>query len=209
MDYQKELIKAMAQLDEEKVFKYVQMMLASGFTHESIRACLTKGSEEVGDFFESGEYFIADLIVSGMIYQRALSMLIPKTETGNPHPIGRVVIGVVENDIHDIGKDIVVSLLRSERFEVIDLGVDVKPQRFVHALTTYQPDIILLSGLLNSSSFSMIETMNALNAQHKRKETVIYIGGQCVSQQLCDQMGADGWGYDTFSTVDFCKKVIK
>lgn len=209
MDYQKKLTKAMAELDEENVLKYVQIMLASGYSHAAIRKCLTEGSEEVGSYFEDGEYFIADLIVSGMIYQHALSLLIPPLESGDPRPVGRAVIGVVEGDIHDIGKDIVVSLLRSERFEVIDLGVDVKPQRFVHALRTYHPNIILLSGLLSASVSAVARTMKELNAEPGRRDTIIYIGGQCASEQLCTQTGADNWGYDTIYTVDFCKKVIE
>lgn len=209
MDYQKELTNAMAQLDEEKVIKYIQTMLASGYSQAAIRKCLTEGSEEVGSYFEDGEYFIADLIVSGMIYQHALSLLIPPLESGDPSPVGRAIIGVVEGDIHDIGKDIVVSLLRSERFEVIDLGIDVKPQRFVHALRTYHPDIILLSGLLSESISAITNIMAELNAVPARKDTTIFIGGQCASEQLCTQTGADNWGYDTIYTLDFCKKVIE
>lgn len=209
MNYQEELIKSMAQLDEENVLKYIQLMLTSGFSREAIRKYLTEGSEEVGYYFANGEYFIADLIVSGMIYQHALSLLTPPLESGDPKPIGRAVIGVVEGDIHDIGKDIVVSLLRSERFEVIDLGIDVRPQRFVYALRSYNPDIVLLSGLLASSSLSVARTMKELNADPCRKETRIFIGGQCASSQLCSQTGADGWAYDTIVTIDFCKKVIK
>ena len=209
MKYQEKLVDAMAQLDEENVMKYIQLMLTSGFSHEAIRKYLTEGSEEVGSYFANGEYFIADLIVSGMIYQHALSLLVPPLESGNPKPVGRAVIGVVEGDIHDIGKDIVVSLLRSERFEVIDLGIDVKPQRFVYALRNYHPDIILLSGLLTASTVSVIRTMKELNIEARRKETSIYIGGQCASKQLCSQTGADGWGYDTIFTVDFCKKAIE
>ena len=209
MDYQKKLTKAMADLDEEHVLKYVQLMLSSGYSHAAIRKCLTEGSEEVGSYFEDGEYFIADLIVSGMIYQHALALMIPPFESGDPRPVGRAVIGVVEGDIHDIGKEIIVSLLRAERFDVIDLGVDVKPERFVHALRTYHPDIILLSGLLSDSVAAVSRTMQALNAESERRKTIIFVGGQCASEQLCTQTGADSWGYDTIYTIEFCKKAIE
>lgn len=92
---------------------------------------------------------------------------------------------------------------------MIDLGVDVKPQRFVHALRTYHPNIILLSGLLSASVSAVARTMKELNAEPGRRDTIIYIGGQCASEQLCTQTGADNWGYDTIYTVDFCKKVIE
>ena len=115
-------------------------MAAEGHSFEEIQQCLNTGISAVGTRFERGDYFIADLIVSGMIYRSALNEREPLRSGGAPRPLGKVVIGVVAGDIHDIGKDIIVSLLRAERFDVVDLGIDVKPERFVHAVRNYHPD---------------------------------------------------------------------
>ena len=132
MNYRDLLVDAMTELDEDLVMDYVQKMIQQGVSISAIQMCMNIGVTNVGKKFENGEYFIADLIVSGMIYRDALRLLSPMMSTNRLMPIGRVVIGVVEGDIHDIGKDIVVSLLRAEHFEVIDLGVDVKPERFLY-----------------------------------------------------------------------------
>ena len=148
MDLNRQLIEAMADLNEDLVIATVRQMAAEGHSSEEIQQCLNTGISAVGTRFERGDYFIADLIVSGMIYRSALNEREPLRSGGAPRPVGKVVIGVVAGDIHDIGKDIIVSLLRAERFEVVDLGIDVKPERFVHAVRNYHPDVVLLSGVL-------------------------------------------------------------
>lgn len=202
------LIEAMAQLNEEHVIRYTEEMLAAGEDYPTIQSCLNTGITQVGNLFENGEYFIADLIVSGMIYRNALSVISPYSSSLKALPIGRVVIGVVEGDIHDIGKDIIVSLLRSERFEVIDLGIDVKPERFVYAVKTYLPDVLLMSGVITPAQNAMARTMQALNADPQCSHVPVLVGGLCVNEHLKQSIGADGWAYDAFTTVDFCKKVI-
>ena len=147
MDLNRQLIEAMADLNEDLVIATVRQMAAEGHSFEEIQQCLNTGISAVGTRFERGDYFIADLIVSGMIYRSALNEREPLRSGGAPRPLGKVVIGVVAGDIHDIGKDIIVSLLRAERFDVVDLGIDVKPERFVHAVRNYHPDVVLLSGV--------------------------------------------------------------
>lgn len=209
MDLQEKLVVAMSELNEELILTLVKTMSDSGFSVSSIIAGLNEGISVVGQKFECGEYFIGDLVVSGMLYQSALSSLSPFVSEEDTLPIGKVVIGVVAGDVHDIGKDIIVSLLRSEGFEAIDLGVDVKPQQFVEAVRTYLPDVLLLSSFLGLAIVSMQETIDQLAEAGLRDVVPVFIGGSCTSEFYCEQIHADGWAYDTATTLAFCKKIIE
>lgn len=208
MNYRDALVDAMTDLNEELVMECIQHMIDEGFSVNSIQMSLNIGVNNVGKRFENGEYFIADLIVSGMIYRDALRLLMPVMSGNRLMPIGRVVIGVVEGDIHDIGKDIVVSLLRAEHFEVIDLGVDVKPERFLYAIRTYRPDVLLMSGVLHIAQDSMKRTMVQLQESGLRSQVGVLIGGLCAGEYQRELVGADSWAYDPMETVSFCKKVV-
>lgn len=208
MNLDKTLTDAMADLNEELVVDTVREMISSGHTHEQIQQALNTGITEVGIRFEQGEYFIADLIVSGMIYRSALMEQEPLRPGAASLPRGKVVIGVVAGDIHDIGKDIIVSLLRAERFDVVDLGIDVKAERFVHAVRNYEPDILLLSGVLSTAQDSMAKTVALLEAEGVRSQVKLLLGGLCSNQYLMQTLGADGWAYDSKETVRFCKEVM-
>ena len=209
MNYRDLLVDAMTELNDDLVMEYVQRMMDEGISFNAIQMCLNIGVNNVGKRFEHGDYFIGDLIASGMIYRDALRLLMPFMSGARTMPIGRVVIGVVEGDIHDIGKDIVVSLLRAEHFEVIDLGVDVKPERFLYALRTYRPDVMLMSGVLSIAQESMKKTMELLEEQGMRSQVKILIGGLGTSEYQRVLIGADRWAYEPLETVNFCKKVVE
>lgn len=209
MNDQEALVSAMTELNDEAVMDCIQRLIDSGVSVNAIQMGLNTGVTNVGKRFETGEYFIADLIVSGMIYRDALRMLMPVMSGNRTMPIGRVVIGVVEGDIHDIGKDIVVSLLRSEHFEVIDLGVDVKPERFAYAIRTYRPDVLLMSGVLTLARESMKKTTDLLLQENLRQQVAILIGGLCAGEFQRAWVGADGWAYDPMETVAFCKRIVE
>lgn len=132
----------------------------------------------------------------------------PVPSGGRTMPIGRVVIGVVEGDIHDIGKDIVVSLIRAKHFEVIDLGMDVKPERFAYAIRTYRLDVLLMSGVLTFAKESMKKIMDLLKNENLRGQVAILIGGMCASENQRALVSADIWAYDPMETVNFCKRVV-
>ena len=194
MDLNRQLIEAMADLNEDLVIATVRQMAAEGHSFEEIQQCLNTGISAVGTRFERGDYFIADLIVSGMIYRSALNEREPMRSGGAPRPLGKVVIGVVAGDIHDIGKDIIVSLLRAERF--------------VHAVRNYHPDVVLLSGVLTTAQEAMVQTIQALTDAGLRDQVKVLIGGLCTSEYLMHHVGADGWAYDSKRTVRFCKEVV-
>lgn len=209
MDAEEALIRSMTELNEPGVTEAVQQMLQDGRTNDSIMACLNTGLENVGQLFEKGEYFIADLIVSGMIYRSALSRLQPVQNGSAGSAQGRIVIGVVEGDIHDIGKDIIASVLRAEHFDVVDLGIDVKPEHFCRAVEKYRPDVLLMSGVLTTAAESMERTMQALRSKDLLRSVPVLIGGRCASEALMRRIGADGWAYDTMETLRFCEETVK
>lgn len=208
MELRDKLITAMEDLAEERVLEHVFAMVEQGYSYNEILSCLNTGISRVGQCYERGEYFIADLIVSGMIYRDALVHLSPISGSRNSMPVGRVVIGVAEGDIHDIGKDIIVSLLRAERFEVIDLGVDVKAERFAYALRTYKPDVLLMSGVLSLAVESIRKTIALLKKEGLLCDTPVLVGGLCTNWVEKDLEGVDGWVYDSMDTTKFCKQVI-
>jgi methanogenic corrinoid protein MtbC1 len=208
MDTREHLINAIARLDKKEALDYTKAMLDAGVPRERVLDCLNAGDAKVHQLFDQGEYFIADLIVSGMIYQDVFSLITPAAEKTNAPPVGRVVIGVVEGDIHDIGKDIVVSLLRVEHIDVVDLGVDVCAERFVHAVETYHPDVVLLSGVLTFDDTAIAGTIQMLREKQLRNQLCVLIGGLCASEHLKTSAGADAWAYNPVDTVAFCKKVI-
>ena len=130
-----DLVKAMGMIDEGKTQYYAKQMIEEGRSPHEILEGLNEGLKQVEKQFEDGEYFIADLMFSGMLYRSVLDILVPPAKEGEAvYKKARVLIGVVEEDIHEIGKNIVVGLLITDNFEVIDLGIDVKPQTFVDAI---------------------------------------------------------------------------
>jgi methanogenic corrinoid protein MtbC1 len=202
-----ELIEAMSLLDEERVLNAARALAEQGCSHSEIQTFLNTGVRKVGDLFEKGDYFIADLIVSGMIYRAALSFFKPDLNFSGT-PAGKVLVGVVENDIHDIGKDIVVSVLHAEGFDVIDLGVDVKSKRFIEAVSNYKPDILIMSGTMKFSQQSMEQTIKELEKSGLRSSVAVIIGGSCANTALKDRIGADVYAEEPLEGLKYCKLII-
>lgn len=203
---QEEFVEAVGALDESRCMSLAKELLAQGYgTHEMIEL-LNEGVKRVGSSFASGEFFIGDLIVSGMLYRSIMSLFSTPATLPAGHVQGRIVIGVAQDDIHDIGKDIVVSFLRAEGFEVIDLGVDVKPERFVHAVETYAPDVLLMSGLMSCTLTCMQRVVEQLEKRGLRKRVAVLVGGSIVDEFTKDYVGADAATQDPVVTLQFCKE---
>jgi len=207
LDY--ELISAMEQLEEDKLITTAQALISKGVEKYEIWNMLNIGIKKVGDRYENGEYFIADLIVSGVMYRSALSLLNVAQKDETESPAGKVVIGVMKGDYHDIGKDIVIDILRSEKFTVIDLGVDVRVEQFVQAVLDNKPDVLLLSGVMKFVHDSMEETIRQISKAGLREGLAILVGGNCVDDKLHLRINADQSAKDPLDTLDFCKKVIE
>lgn len=203
------LTNAMRDLDEPQVLALTEQLVAADCAALMIQTALNNGIKEVGARFESGEYFLADLIVSGVIYQNAMKSFNATAALSDSKIRGKVVIGVPENDIHDIGKAIIIEVLRAEGFEVIDLGVDVKPQRFVEAVIEHKPDILALSGVMGFALDSMDKTIKALEQHGLRNNLHIVVGGNCILCGNPELLHADKLSTDPIETVSFCKEVTE
>ncbi len=179
------LAEAMAKLDKDSVIEIVSQELKSGKDPLEIIEELRKGMEIVGEEFEKLERFLMDLIWASEIFKDAASLIMPKIkEKMKDIPVkGKVVIGTVKGDIHDIGKNLVMALLECAGFEVLDLGVDIAPEVFVEKIKEHKPQIVGMSGLLTASIDVMQETIEAIEKAGLRKELKIVVGGGVVGDQ--------------------------
>jgi 5-methyltetrahydrofolate--homocysteine methyltransferase len=146
---------------------------------------------EVGRLFQEGEYYVPEMLIAARAMKAGLALLRPKLADANVQAIGKVVIGTVQGDLHDIGKNLVGMMLEGAGFEVIDLGVDVAPQKFVDAVKTHEPNFIGLSALLTTTMPMMKTTIDALVKADVRDKTKVMIGGAPVTQQYATSIGAD------------------
>jgi len=195
MSLSEEFVKAIVDLDESKVLELTRKRLEVGEDPLKILDDLTRAANIVGEKYEKGEFFIADLVMAGEILKEVSELVRPKLkELGKVRePIGKLVIGTVQGDIHDIGKNIVVTMAEAAGFEVVDLGVDVSPEKFVVAIKQHNPDIVGMSGLLTLAIESMKKTVDAIKAAGLRDKVKIIIGGGRVDQYACEYVGADAW----------------
>ena len=201
---QERLVDAMEQLDEDAVMECAAALLESGADRYTLFSLLDQGSSRVGYKFETGEYFLADLIVAGGIYSEVLSRFHFDNEDRTGETIGAVVIGVVRSDIHDIGKDIICNLLRANGFRVIDLGVDVSPDRFVSAALQYRPCTVAMSGVLAYSIIEMGNTVHALRGAGVGDFASLLIGGVATDENARLATGADAFAREPMETLNFC-----
>jgi len=204
-----QLATAMADLEESTVLKLVRQRLDAGEDPLAILASCRDGMTQVGKRFEANEYFISELIMAGEIFKEATALISPRLKMDAIGSRGKVVIGTVKGDIHDIGKDIVVSLLKAANYDVRDLGVDVPAQKVVDAVKETGATVVGLSGLLTIGFDSMKETLAALVAAGLRSKVKVMIGGGSVTETVKEYTGADAWGTDAQAAVSFCNQWIK
>jgi methanogenic corrinoid protein MtbC1 len=203
------LAKALADLEEEQVLEIVCKELAGGAEPLGILQACQQGMTEVGDRFEKKEYFVSDLMMSGEIFKQVGLILEPHLKAATRIGGGAVVIGTVQGDIHDIGKDIVVNMLKSADLNVTDLGVDVPPERFVDALRETNASVLCLSGLLTLAFDSMKETIGGVEDAGLRDRVRVMVGGGPVNGLVCEAVGADDWGADAQAAVRLAKNWLE
>jgi len=201
-----EITKALADLDEERTLQMVREALGDHIPAGDILQACQEGMNQVGSRFECQDYFVSDLIMSGEIFKQVGAILEPNLKLGGTAYLGKVVMGTVKGDIHDIGKDIVVNMLKSAGFEVIDLGVDVSAARFVDALKESGATVLGLSGLLTLAFDSMKETVKAVEAAGMRDKVKIMLGGGPVDGHVCKAVGADDWGANAQQAVRLARQ---
>ena len=206
IDY-KELAEAMGDLDEDTVKELLETVMADGGSgaQQAMDAC-QKGMDIVGSRFESGEYFVGDLIYAGELMTDAVSILKDALVTGDGgNSKTKMILCTVKDDLHDIGKNIVRSMLEAAGFEVLDLGIDVPASEIVKAAKENSIKIVALSGVLTLAIDSMEATIAALKEAGMTDVKVI-IGGAPVNEGVCERVGADAWAHSPQKTVSICKQ---
>jgi len=191
----------LAGLQEEEALAEVRRVLGEGGDPLSLVEGLREGMSEVGRRFEDKEYFLSELIMSAEIFKEAIALIEPYLTAGAGPSKGSVVIGTVKGDIHDIGKNIVATLLRCDGYEVHDLGVDVPPETFVGKLKDTGATLLALSGLLTLAFDSMKETVESLSEAGLRDKVKVIIGGGPVNEKVVEYSGADAFGVDAAQAV--------
>ena len=201
------LKQAMGELDEDTVLETLKEVMADGGSEaeKAMEAC-QDGLNIVGDLFEKSEYFVGDLIFAGELMTQAVEVLGPALTSGGGSAKGRMIMCTVKDDLHDIGKNIVIAMLQASGFEVIDLGIDVDPQTIVDEAKKNDVRIVALSGVLTLAIDSMKATVDAFKEAGLRDQTKIIIGGAPVSPEACEYVGADAWAHNPQDTIRICSE---
>lgn len=201
------LVEAIADMREEDALREANAMLEGGGDPLAVLEACRQGMTLVGQRFEEGQYFVPELILAGEMLKQISEVVKPKlAQRADVKKNGKVVLGTVQGDIHDIGKDIVSFMLDVNGFEVFDLGVDVAPETFVAKIKEVKPDVVALSGFLTLSYDSMKNTVEAIQAAGLRDSAKIIIGGGTVDEQIRAFAGADAFGKDAMAAVALAKQ---
>jgi len=211
MEIEQELINAVINLDEDKVYDLVKKMVNDGTDPNKVIEILKKGVEEIGERFSRKEYFLTELVMAGEIFQQSAKILEPlfRSQNKKSKSTGTVVIGTVKGDVHDIGKNIFVTLLQVGGYDVYDLGVDVSPEKFLEKVKEKNANIVAYSGLLTIALESMKKTTELLKANGLRDKVKIIIGGLPVDELWMKEAGADAFTDNAFKGVSIINKWLK
>jgi len=196
MDYPSEIKRQLIEFDIDGIKVNVQKALDEGVAPLKIVNALGDAMKDVGDKYESGEFFFSELIMAGETMKEAMEVLKPAMTADDVKSKGKVVIGTVKGDLHDIGKDLVVSLLVAAGIEVIDVGVDVPAEKFVEAVKNEGATVVGLSALLSTTITYTKEVVEALKAAGVRDQVRIIVGGAAATDELAKEMGADACAAD-------------
>jgi 5-methyltetrahydrofolate--homocysteine methyltransferase len=176
---------------------------------EILNKGLIAAMSEVGRLFEAGEYFVPEMLIAARAMKAGVAILKPKLKEADVKPLGKVVIGTVKGDLHDIGKNLVAMMLEGAGFEIVDLGTDVPPEKFVNAVKEHQAQFVGLSALLTTTMPAMRTTIEALKASGMRNQVSIMIGGAPVTQNYANEIGADIYAPDGPSAARKAKEAIR
>ena len=198
----------LAELKEDETLAEVRKALDGGTDPLTLVEGLREGMSDVGRRFEDKEYFLSELIMSAEIFKEAIALVEPHLGAGSGPTKGSVVIGTVKGDIHDIGKNIVATLLRCEGYDVHDLGVDIPPDAFIDKLKETGAQLLALSGLLTLAFDSMKETVDTLAEAGLRDKVKVIIGGGPVNDKVVEFSGADAYGVDASQAVKLASEYL-
>jgi 5-methyltetrahydrofolate--homocysteine methyltransferase len=194
----------------------------SSLVQEKVQAAMTAGipastilndgmisaMAEVGRLFEEGECFVPEMLIAARAMQAGLALLKPALKDADIKSAGKVVIGTVKGDLHDIGKNLVAMMLEGAGFEIIDLGTDVSPEKFVNAVRDNKPDLVAMSALLTTTMPAMIATIKAIQEAGLRSQIKVMIGGAPITEDYARQIGADGFSPDASRAVTLARSLV-
>jgi len=206
----KEIRDALMRGDRDQVARNTRLAMEGGLPIKEILGDgLIVGMESIGSKFKANEIFIPEVLISAKAMHAGMAILEPHFTKHGIKPVGKVVIGTVKGDLHDIGKNIVSMMLKGACFEVSDFGIDVPPQKFADAVKSGGADIVALSSLLTTSMGSMRDTVRALKDCGVRDKVKVMVGGAPVTQDFADSIGADSYAKDAATAVDKAKELLK
>jgi len=202
------IVEAIVDLDEQAALKMAEELRSAGVDPVMILERFRAGMSIVGEKFEKGEFFLSEMIMAAEIFSQVMESIRPHLKRTRAETIGKIVIGTVQGDVHDIGKNIVIALLEAEGFDVIDLGVDVPTQRFVEAIREYEPDIVGMSSLLTVAIESTKNTVDAITEACLRDKVKIVVGGGRMDQHASDYIRPDAFTDNAAKGVRLCKELL-
>jgi 5-methyltetrahydrofolate--homocysteine methyltransferase len=204
-----DLAQSVEQGQVQKVSGLTQQLLDSGVSPQTIlNDGLIAGMTVVGEKMRSGEMYLPEVLQSASAMHGSLKILRPHLVREGAQSRGKIMVGTVKGDMHDIGKNLVSIMLQGAGFDIVDLGLNVSPQKFVEAITAHQPAILGLSAMLTTTMLNMKTTLEAINAAGLRSTVKVIIGGAPVSQKFADEIGADGYARDAVLAVDKVKQLL-
>ena len=204
-----ELYDAILNGDAKKAHAVTEAALASGVAPmDLITGSMVPAMDEVGRLFETEEYFVPELLLAGRAMKSAMELLRPLMASSGEKLATRVVIGTVKGDMHDIGKNLVASMLEGSGFEVFDLGADVAPDKFAAAVEEHKPQVVCLSALLTVTMPAMKKTIDVLESAGLRQRVKVLIGGAPVTGQYAKEIGADGYSDSASGAVSLVRQIV-
>jgi corrinoid protein of di/trimethylamine methyltransferase len=185
-----------------------EALAAKADPQELVTKYMIPAMDEMGKRFETGDCFVPELLISARAMKASLELIRPLLAAKGAEPVGRVVIGTVKGDLHDIGKNLVASMLEGAGFEVIDLGVDVPPEKILHEVRTKKVDLVALSALLTTTMPYMKTVIEELKKAGVREQVNVIIGGAPVTQRYADEIGADGYSDNANGAVNLARRLV-
>jgi methylmalonyl-CoA mutase cobalamin-binding domain/chain len=200
---------AILDLDEPTALRLVEEMITNRVDPVEILEECRRGMLTVGERFERGEMFLSEMIMASEIFKQVTERIKPTLKRISSETTGRVTLGTVEGDVHDIGKNIFAALLEADGFEVVDIGVDVPPERFLETIKEHKPNIVGMSSLLSSSLEAMRETVDAITSAGLRGRVKIIIGGGRVDKHAAEYIKPDAYSDNAAQGVKLCLELMR
>ncbi len=208
-DYLEKLSTTILEGDSETTVELVQGALDEGVAAKTILDDgMIVGMNEVGDRFKRGDMFVPEVLMSADAMSAGLKLLRPELAKADTKMIGKIVLGTVKGDLHDIGKNLVGMMCEGAGFEIVNLGFDVPPENFIEAIKEHRPEIVGMSALLTTTMRAMGQTIKAIEEAGLRDQTKIMVGGAPVDKDFADRIGADGYGSNAVAASDLAKQLV-